>query len=79
MKAKWFSMVLVAAMLVIAIIPAGAAPAPAGNGGDELIYLGGNTDNPSHPLGDTQKALQAKGFEAKVNGKTSRAPHPDVR
>jgi immune inhibitor A len=71
MKAKWFSMILIAAMLVIAIIPAGAAPAPAGNGADELIYLGGNTDNPSHPLGDTQKALQAKGFEAKVNGKTS--------
>jgi len=31
--------------------------------------LGANTDNPSHPLGDVQKALKLKGLEAKLNGK----------
>jgi len=72
MKAKWFSLTLVVAMLIIAIVPmVGAAPAQAGSGADEIINLGANTDNPSHPLGDAQKALQEKGFESKVSGKTN--------
>ncbi len=72
MKAKWFSLTLVVAMLIIAIVPVvGAAPAQAGSGTDEVINLGANTDNPSHPLGDKQKALQEKGFESKVSGKTN--------
>ena len=72
MKAKWFSMFMVVAMLVIAVVPmVGAAPAQAGNSADGPIMLGANTDNPSHPLGDAQKALQAKGFEAKLNGKVT--------
>jgi immune inhibitor A len=71
MKAKWFSLTLVIAMLVIAIVPmVGAAPASSG-GADDLIMLGANTDNPSHPLGDAKAALQAKGFESKMNGKTN--------
>jgi immune inhibitor A len=72
MKAKWFSMFMVVAMLVIAVVPmVSAAPAQAGNGAEGPIMLGANTDNPSHPLGDAQKVLQAKGFEAKLNGKAS--------
>jgi immune inhibitor A len=72
MKAKWFSLTLVVVMLVIAVVPmVGAAPAFAGDGPDGLIMEGANTDNPSHPLGEKQKALQAKGFEAKMNGKTN--------
>ncbi len=66
MKAKWFSTLLIVLMLVIAVVPmAGAAP----NAADELINIGADNDNPSHPLGDMQKQLQAKGFEAKVSGK----------
>ncbi len=71
MKAKWFSMTIVAAMLIIAVIPVGAAPANAGDSADELPMQGANNDNPSHPLGDIQKALKLKGFEAKLNGKTN--------
>jgi immune inhibitor A len=36
-----------------------------------VIYIGGNSDTPFHPLGAEKKALEAKGFEAKLNGKTS--------
>src|SRR5690349_24364579 len=69
MKAKWFSTLLIVMMLVVAIVPAvGAAPRAAE---DVPIDLGANTDNPSHPLGDKQIAQRAKGFEAKVNGKTN--------
>ncbi len=71
MKAKWFSTLLVVAMLVVAIVPmAGAAPAVAGDT-NEIPMEGANTDNPGHPLGDKQSELRAKGFEAKLNGKTS--------
>ena len=67
MKAKWFSTLLIVMMLIVAIVPAaGAAPVAQ----DEVPNIGANTDNPSHPLGDMQKELQVKGFEAKVNGKT---------
>lgn len=38
---------------------------------DELIMEGANTDNPSHPLGDAQKALKLRALQAKLNGKTS--------
>ncbi len=38
---------------------------------EEILFLGANTDNPSHPLGDAQNALRQKGFEAKVNNKVS--------
>lgn len=38
---------------------------------DALDMRGANTDNPSHPLGDKQNALKLKGFQAKLNGKTS--------
>ena len=66
MKAKWFSTLLVFMMLVVAIVPtAGAAP----EAQDNLPGIAAHNDNPSHPLGDKQIELRAKGFEAKVNGK----------
>lgn len=72
MKAKWFSLSLIVAMLIIAVVPmVGAAPAQAGSSAGELINLGANTDNPSHPLGDAQNALKLQGLESKMNGKTS--------
>ncbi len=73
MKAKWFSTFLILAMLILSFVPnAGAASvAPASNGTDELPMEGANTDNPGHPLGDAQAELRLKGFEAKINGKTS--------
>ena len=66
MKAKWFSTLLIVMMLVVAIVPsAGVAPVAQ----DDLPGIAAHNDNPSHPLGDEQIELKAKGFEAKVNGK----------
>lgn len=73
MKAKWFSILLIVAMLVIAIVPAASAASKAASGDDEMI--GANTDNPSHPLGDEQAAERQIAFEAKINGKTSGKTH----
>ena len=70
MKAKWFSLTIVVAMLVIAVVPMVGA-APAASYGDLNPEFAANTDNPGHPLGDAQKALKLKGFQAKMNGKTS--------
>ena len=71
MNRKFFTVLSVLVLIIAALpIAVGAAPATAG-GADDLLMLGANTDNPSHPLGDAQKALQAKGFEAKMNGKTN--------
>ena len=71
MKAKWFSTFLVVTMLVVAVVPiAGAAPAYADQA-EDIINIGANSDTPFHPLGAEKKALEAKGFEAKLNGKTS--------
>ncbi len=68
MKRKFFAVISIL-ILVLAALPAFAGAAP--NNDDGVINLGANTDNPSHPLGDKQSALRDKGFEAKVNGKTS--------
>ena len=71
MKKRWYRLVLIVAMLVIAIVPAVSAAPATSNGADEIPMEGANTDNPSHPLGDAQAQLKLKGFEAKLNGKTS--------
>ncbi len=55
-------------MLLAAMLPAAAGAA---NGTEQLPMGGANTDNPSHPLGDKQKALKLRAFEARMNGKTS--------
>ncbi|MFN2182072.1 MAG: immune inhibitor A domain-containing protein [Candidatus Promineifilaceae bacterium] len=57
---------------MVAIVPiAGASTGSSQDIPDGLPPEGANTDNPSHPLGDQQKALKQKGFEAKMNGKTN--------
>ncbi len=71
MKKRWYRLVLIVAMLVIAIVPAVSAAPASSNTADEIPMEGANTDNPSHPLGDAQAQLKLKGFEAKLNGKTS--------
>ena len=76
MKAKWFSALLVVAMLVVALVPlAGAAPVAVGDGADEVPNVGANTDNPSHPLGDQQAAEKQIALEAKLAGKTKGKTH----
>lgn len=68
MKRKIFAVFSVLVLLVAALpVFAGAAPGSS----DDLPMEGGNTDTPYHPLGAEKKALEAKGFEAKMNGKTS--------
>jgi immune inhibitor A len=72
MKAKWFSTFLIVIMLVVAIVPmVGAAPGEE----DGPIFVGQGVDNISHPKGDEQAALRAKGLEAKVQGKTNGKTH----
>jgi len=76
MKAKWFSTLLIVAMLVVAIVPlAAAAPMAAGDGTDEVPNIGANSDNPSHPLGDEQAAAKQIALEAKFAGKTNGKTH----
>ncbi|MFN2163926.1 MAG: immune inhibitor A domain-containing protein, partial [Candidatus Promineifilaceae bacterium] len=72
MKHKYFhTLLLVVALFMVAIVPiAGASTGSSQDIPDGLPPEGANTDNPSHPLGDQQKALKQKGFEAKMNGKT---------
>jgi len=71
MKAKWFSTILIFAMLVIAIVPmAGAAPASAGDI-DDGPMLGSNSDNPGNALADKQAELKQQALEAKLNGKAN--------
>jgi len=60
------------AVLSILIVLAAALPvftSAAQPGADEVIFLGANTDNPSHPLGDKQFEQRSKGIQAKINGK----------
>jgi immune inhibitor A len=70
MKAKWFSTLLIVMMLVTAVVPMAGAASPSASQTDELLYIGANSDTPFHPLGSEKMALEAQGFEAKVNGKT---------
>jgi len=58
-----------------------AAPAFAGQSAqntDEVPPVGANHDNPSHPLGDAQNALRARGLQAKLNGKAKGKTHQEA-
>lgn len=79
MRTRFLGALFVLVMVIVALVPmVGAAPTSAGDGPDGLSMEGANTDNPSFPQGERQQALQAKGFEAKVNGKTSGGPVAEV-
>ncbi len=69
MKAKYLRTLVIVTLFLAVLVPAvGAAPGQPRIPTD-LPKEGANTDNPSHPLGDAQKALKLQGFEAKMNGK----------
>ena len=46
---------------------------------DEVPNLAGHHDNPSHPLGDAQRARRQRGLQAKLNGKTNGKTHQVAR
>ena len=66
MKAKWFNVLLVTALLVIAIVPAASA-APKVPADPQF---GSPVDDAPHPLGDMQRAERILGFNAMLHGKT---------
>ena len=67
MKVKWFSSFLVLAMLVIAIVPAAAAPM-ASTGTDDPMFVQ-REDNRPDPLTTKQLELKDQALQAKLNGK----------
>ncbi len=67
MKAKWFHVMIVAVLLVIAIVPAvGAAPQLPPD-----PQFGSPVDNAAHPLGTRQYADKLQGMDAKFHGKAN--------
>ena len=73
MKAKWFSTLLIALMLVIAIVPGAGAATPLASERNP------KNDNRPHPLGQKQEQLRKKALEAKLNGKTRGQVHEVAR
>jgi immune inhibitor A len=71
LRRKLLLLVAVLATAFAAAVPVGAAPGqavPFEPG--EVLDIGADNDNPSHPLGDEQQALKLQGFQQKLNGKT---------
>jgi immune inhibitor A len=66
MKAKWFSSILIVALLVIAIVPAAAA-APMASGGKEDAVQ--KSDNRPDKFTAKQLELKDQALQAKLNGK----------
>ena len=64
MKAKWFSVFLILALLVIAIVPAAGA-APSASGGNDDPQLTPKEDNRSDPL--TTKQFELNNRRLKPN------------
>ena len=58
-----------AAALVVLATACLNSPLVSASGDPELPMIGADNDNPSHPLGDKQKALRKTGLEMKLNGK----------
>jgi immune inhibitor A len=70
MKAKWFSSLLIVALLVIAIVPiAVAAPMASDNSGDPTAVQ--KPDNLPDPRTTEQLELKQQALEAKLNGKAN--------
>ncbi|HET9915189.1 MAG TPA: immune inhibitor A domain-containing protein [Anaerolineales bacterium] len=69
MKAKWFNLILITALLVITIVPVvGAAPPPPVEDLGPLIAS--SEDDAPHPLGTEQREAKATAIEAKLHGKS---------
>ncbi len=76
MKTRYWPLLLSCLALAIASPTSGGQSAqPA----DEVPNLAGHDDNPSHPLGDAQRALRQRGLQAKLNGKTKGKTHQVAR
>ena len=72
MKAKWFGTLVILVLLVIAVIPAGAAPMAGAADDPEFIP---KKDNLPDPLTTQQLELKEKAIEAKLNGKAKGRVH----
>jgi immune inhibitor A len=72
LRRKLLLLLAVLATAFAAAVPVGAAPGqPVPFEPGEVLDVGADNDNPSHPLGDEKKALELQGFQQKLNGKTS--------
>src|SRR5512144_2450539 len=69
MKAKWFNVVVITILLVIAIVPSvAAAPKPPAE--DLGTLIASSSDDAPHPLGTEQRAEKALAIEATLHGKS---------
>jgi immune inhibitor A len=79
MKRRLFAAFCVV-VIAMSLVPLTVAAAPAYQGGpDDVINLGANTDNPSHPLGDEQAAQREIALAAQLNGKAHGKTHEVAR
>lgn len=79
MKAKWFSTLLILALLVIAVVPAaGAAPKASDGAYDDQTFVQ-KEDNRPDPLTTKQQELKQQALEAKLNGKANGKTHEVAR
>jgi len=79
MKAKWLSVFMILAILVIAIVPvAGAAPSASGGVNDDPSFVQ-KEDNRPDPLTTKQLELKEQAMEAKLNGKAYGKTHEVAR
>jgi immune inhibitor A len=69
MKAKWFSALLIFALLMIAVVPAVGAAPKASDGANDDPTLVQVEDNLPDPLTTKQLELKQQALEAKLNGK----------
>lgn len=77
MKAKWFTTILIVAMLMIALVPAAGA-APVASSGDDPEFTP-KKDNLPDPLTTAQLELKQKALDAKLNGKAYGRTHEVAR
>jgi immune inhibitor A len=77
MKAKWFTTILIVAMLMIALVPAAGA-APVASSGDDPEFTP-KKDNLPDPLTTAQLELKQKALDAKLNGKAYGRVHEVAR
>lgn len=69
MKAKWFSTILILALLIMSFVPAAGA-APAGPALNDDPSFASDSDDAQHPLGAAQREAREVAFEADLHGKS---------
>ncbi len=78
MKSKWFVALLITALLLVSLVPAGFASSPATEGVDETSEAPPE-DNLPDPLTTKQLELKEQALEAKLNGKAYGRTHEVAR